>query len=405
MVQAPILTVAQLTGYIKGLLDADELLQEVTVRGEVSNFTKHSSGHLYFSLKDEQSQLSCVCFRRAALTLNFVPEEGMQVVAGGQVTVYERRGRYQLIIRFMRPDGLGELHAQLEALKQRLEAEGLFEVSRKRPLPRFPQGIAVCTSPTGAAIQDLTSIISRRYPLARMVLFPTIVQGEGAAPSIVNSLRAAGQREDIDVIIVGRGGGSLEDLWAFNEEVVARAVFASPKPVISAVGHETDFTLADSVADVRAATPSAAAEMVVPDQRELLADLRAAGRQLRANVQGKLHVKREVLHQLQQRPVLVRPEILIEPWQQRVDDSGEQMYRYLRGMIGALRSRFEKSAAALVALGPRGVLRRGYAICRRRRDGAVIASVRAVEPGEEMAVTVADGEILAEVTDLVPQQN
>lgn len=405
MIEAHILTVAELTTYLKHLLDADELLQQVVVRGEISNYTKHSSGHLYFSLKDEQSQLSCVCFRGTAQTLNFIPENGMQVVTGGNVTVYERAGRYQLIVRFMRPDGLGDLHVKLEALKAKLDAEGLFDISRKRPLPRFPKTIAICTSPTGAAVQDLTSIISRRYPLTRMLLFPTIVQGEDAAPSIIRSLRAAGDCEDIDVIIVGRGGGSLEDLWAFNEEAVARAIFASPKPVISAVGHETDFTIADFVADVRAATPSAAAQIVVPDGQEFLRQLQVTGQQLKASILSNLQVRREGLEHLQQRPVLVRPQMLIEPWQQRVDEAGVQIQRHLDGLIQVLRSHFEKSAVALAALGPMSVLRRGYAICRRERDGAVVASVRAVQPGEDMEVTVTDGDILTEVRQLRPQEN
>ncbi len=404
MAESSILTITQLTGYIKQLLDTDELLQQVVARGEISNYTQHSSGHLYFSLKDEQSQLNCVCFRGTAGTLNFTPESGMQVVAGGNVTVYERAGRYQLIIRFMRPDGLGDLHVRLEALKAKLDAEGLFEVSRKRPLPRFPKAIAVCTSPTGAAVQDLTSIISRRYPLVRIVLFPTVVQGEDAVPSIIRSLRAASDREDIDVIIVGRGGGSLEDLWAFNEEAVARAVFASPKPVISAVGHETDFTIADFVADVRAATPSAAAEMVVPDQRELRATLQGTGRQLKTSVQSTWRACQERLYGLQQRPIVTRPQMLIEPGQQRVDDAGVQLQRHLDGLIQVLRSQFEKSAATLAALGPVSVLQRGYAICRRA-DGAVVASVGAVQPGQDMDVTVTDGDILTQVQEVCPQRS
>jgi len=254
--QAAILSVSEVTAYLKQLLDRDEVLQQMVVRGEISNFTSHRSGHLYFSLKDEDSQLSCVCFRRDAQSLDFVPEEGMQVVAHGNVTVYERAGRYQLIVRFMRPDGAGELAARLEKLKARLEAEGLFDPARKRPLPRFPRAIGVCTSPTGAAIQDMIRIITRRYPRVKIVQFPTVVQGEAATLSIVQSLQAAGHYRGLDVIIVGRGGGSLEDLWAFNEEAVARAIFACPIPVISAVGHETDFTISDYVADARAATPS-----------------------------------------------------------------------------------------------------------------------------------------------------
>jgi len=404
MDQSQTLTVSELTKYVKDLLDADAVLQQVVVRGEVSNFTHHRSGHLYFSLKDNDSQIRCVCFRGAAQGLGFEPEAGMQVIAGGNVTVYERAGQYQLIVRFMRPDGLGDLHAKLQELKDKLEAEGLFEVSRKRALPRFPGTIGICTSPTGAAIRDLTSIISRRYPLAAIVVFPTIVQGEQAAPSIINSLRAAGTRDDIDVIIVGRGGGSLEDLWAFNEEAVARAIFASPKPVISAVGHETDFTIADFVADARAATPSAAAEMVVPDQRELLAQLDTDAQRLHAGLQSSLQAKQAQLQRLSERPVLARPQMLIESAQQRLDELTANIYRYWQALTDARRNRFEKSATALSALSPMGVLQRGYAICHRLRDDGLVTTVSAVQPGEDMAVAVTDGEILTEVTQLQPQQ-
>ncbi len=404
MDQSQTLTVSELTKYVKDLLDADAVLQQVIVRGEVSNFTHHRSGHLYFSLKDDRSQIRCVCFRGTAQGLDFAPETGMQVIAGGNVTVYERAGQYQLIVRFMRPDGLGDLHAKLQELKAKLEAEGLFDVSRKRALPRFPGTIGICTSPTGAAIRDLTSIISRRYPLAAIVVFPTIVQGEQAAPSIINSLRAAGTRDDIDVIIVGRGGGSLEDLWAFNEEAVARAIFASPQPVISAVGHETDFTLADFVADARAATPSAAAEMVVPDQRELLAKLETDAQRLRGSMQSSLQAKQAQLERLGERPVLAQPQMLIESAQQQLDELIANIYRHWQALADARRNRFEKSAAALSALSPMGVLQRGYAICRRLRDDGLVTTVSAVQPGEDMAVTVTDGEILTEVTQLQPQQ-
>ncbi|MBC7287137.1 MAG: exodeoxyribonuclease VII large subunit [Armatimonadetes bacterium] len=268
-----VFSVRELTTYIKRLLESDEVLQDVVVTGEVSNFRRHRSGHLYFTLKDEDAALECVCFRNVAQFIGFEPQDGMQVVAGGRVSVYEKQGRYQLVVLFMRPDGLGALRAAFERLRHKLEEEGLFEPSRKRPLPRFPRCIALVTSPTGAAVRDMVTIISRRYPLVHIIIVPTVVQGEQAADSIVASLRVADSIEEVDLIIVGRGGGSAEDLWPFNEERVARAIYACRKPTISAVGHETDVTIADLVADVRAATPSAAAEIAVPDRRELLRDI------------------------------------------------------------------------------------------------------------------------------------
>lgn len=401
----PIFTVSELTGYVKALLDRDEVLQQAMVRGEISNFTSHRSGHLYFSLKDEASQLSCVCFRGAAQALDFAPQEGMQVVAGGNVSVYERAGRYQLIVRFMRAAGAGELAARLEALKSKLEAEGLFDPARKRPLPRFPRGIGICTSPTGAALQDMIRIIARRYARAKVVVFPTIVQGEAAVPSIVESLRAAGRYEGLDVIIIGRGGGSLEDLWAFNEELVARTIFASLVPVISAVGHETDFTIADYVADVRAATPSEAAELVVPDQQELLAGLVSASQRLRGGLLGRLEVAGQRIASVCQRRVVREPRTLLEPGQQRLDEAAFGLSEELEQVVSELGNRLARAATALAALSPLGVLGRGYAICRRERDGTVVASVGAVDRGEQVRVTVTDGDLLAEVTDLQFQED
>ncbi len=394
----PILSVSEVTAYVKQLLDRDEVLQQVVVRGEISNFTSHRSGHLYFSLKDADSQLSCVCFRRVAQGLDFVPEEGMQVLAGGNVTVYERAGRYQLIVRFMRPDGAGELAVRLEELKRKLEAEGLFEPARKRPLPRFPRAVGICTSPTGAALRDMVRIITRRYPQAKIVQFPTVVQGEAAAGSIVRSLQAAGRCKELDVIIVGRGGGSLEDLWAFNEESVARAIFACPIPVVSAVGHETDFTLADYVADVRAATPSEAAEMVVPDRCELLENLKVMGKRLRGGLLARLRQAGNRLAAVADRPAIRRPQILLEPLQQRLDEATAALTRKLEELVSDWHRRLEKSSTALMALSPAAVLERGYAICRRGRDGAVVKSVTAVQRSEPVCVTVTDGNIFADVT-------
>ncbi len=393
-----ILTVSQLTTYVKQLVERDEVLQQVLVRGEIANFTRHSSGHLYFTLRDADSQLNCVFFRGEALGLTFEPQDGMSVVAAGSITVYARRGQYQLVVRFMRPDGLGDLQARFEALKAQLEAEGLFEASRKRPLPRFPRCIALCTSPTGAAVRDLTTIISRRYPLARMIVFPTIVQGEAAPASLVASLREADNHPDVDVIVVGRGGGSLEDLWAFNEESVARAVFACRKPVVSAVGHEVDVTICDLVADLRAATPSAAAELVVPDRAELLSNLRLQGRRLQAALARRLQAARESLQRLASRVPLRDPRRLLQPWQQRVDESGEALATSARRWLRRCREQTERLAEQLAALGPMSVLQRGYAIVQRPDDGTVVRRPAQAPVGTPVAITVAEGGMIAEIT-------
>lgn len=399
-----ILTVRQVTAHIKRLLERDELLQDVIVRGEVSNFTRASSGHLYFSLKDEESQLQAVCFRGTAAGLKFDPKDGDRVVAGGSITVYERGGRYQLIVRFMRPDGVGDLAAALELLRARLEAEGLFDPARKRPLPRFPQVIVLCTSPTGAVVQDMVTIIGRRFPLARMVVVPTVVQGEEAPGSIVRALQIANSLPQADVIILGRGGGSIEDLWAFNDERVARAIFASARPVVSAVGHETDFTIADFVADARAATPSMAAEMVVPDRQELLATLDSMARHLRSAILVCLGRVRRRLEQASASPYLQRPQALLEQRQMRLDEAASGLVRAMRRRLERAGAQAQQAFVALEALSPLAVMRRGYAICRRA-DGALVRRLADVSVGQDIAVTVADGDVLGTVTGLRPAPN
>jgi exodeoxyribonuclease VII large subunit len=398
--QTPILSVTDLTAYVKRLMDRDELLSDVIVRGEISNLRKPASGHIYFSLKDDKTLLYAVCFRGHVSTLGFDPTDGMSVVAGGSVTVYEPQGRYQIVVRFMRPDGVGALAAAFEQLKARLEQEGLFAPERKRPLPRFPHTIALVTSDSGAAVQDMISILTGRYPPARIKLVPTVVQGEDAAPSIVRSLRAA-NAVGADVIILGRGGGSLEDLWPFNEEVVAREVFASRVPVISAVGHETDYVLTDFVADVRAATPSHAAEMAVPDARELLvyaSSLRSQSlRRLRAMVQqSTLRLQAAAGH-----PALRRPETLVEGKLQRLDDLRRVLDVNTRQYLGLRRARLETLQARLSALDPDAALRRGYSIVRRADDGRLITSVAAVAEADELRISVSDGEVAARVSGTV----
>ncbi len=386
-----VLTVSEVTSHVKRLLDRSELLQDLEVRGEVSNFKRHTSGHLYFSLSDDKSQLSCVCFRNNAARLQFEPEDGMLVLAAGSVSVYERGGRYQLYVRSMRPDGLGELYLAFERLRAKLEGEGLFAESRKRPLPAFPRAIALVTSPTGAAIRDLVSIMGRRYPAARLVVVPTLVQGEQAPPSIVRSLQVANSLPEIEVIVLARGGGSMEDLWCFNDEAVARAIFGSQKPVVSAIGHETDFTIADYVADLRAATPSAAAELVVPDQAELRARLAQLATRLRGALLARAAQARERLEGLAERRVLKTPQEGLWQRQQAVDDLAHRLGLAMERRRERWAERSERLGARLEALSPQATLRRGYSVTQRAADERVIRSVSEIEQGLDLKITVADG--------------
>jgi len=394
------LTVSEVTRHVKRLLDSSELLQDISVRGEVSNFKRHTSGHLYFSLKDENCQLGCVMFLGAASHLRFQPEDGMQVIASGDVTVYERGGRYQLYTRFMQPDGLGDLHLAFERLKAKLEAEGLFDAARKRPIQRFPRRIAIITSPTGAAIRDLTTILARRYPAAAQLIVPAIVQGDEAARSIVRALAIANEMDRVDTIIVGRGGGSIEDLWAFNEEPVARAIYASARPVISAVGHETDFTIADFVADVRAPTPSAAAELAVPDQAELRTIVGGLAGRLRLALLGGLDQRRTTLAQLAARRALRFPAERIRQFEQAIDEFASRLERAYRHRLERLGSRTEALCDRLEALGPAQTLQRGYALCVRPADGALITRTRQLAVGDRLNVRFHDGTAGADVAEL-----
>jgi len=374
-----VFSVREVTAYIKRLFDRDEVLQDVIVRGEVSNFRAHRSGHLYFTLKDEEAALECVCFRSVAETLNFEIADGIQLVAAGRITVYEKQGRYQLVATHLRPDGLGALYLAFERLKEKLEGEGLFDVSRKRPLPAFPRCIGLVTSPTGAAVEDMKNILSRRYPLARVIVFPTLVQGEQAPESIVASLAAANAHEDVDVIIVGRGGGSIEDLWAFNDERVARAIFASRKPVVSAVGHETDVTIADLVADLRAPTPSAAAELVVPDAGELLGRIEALARHARTALRERLRRARSELAEILARPPLRSPQIIVEQRAQRLDDAGAAAEAALRRLLERAAHRLRLAAVRLEAHRPHRLLERRREQLEALQRRAQLGLVRALD--------------------------
>ena len=383
-------TVSQLNTYIRSRMEEDPALQSLFVVGEISNFTDHyRSGHLYLSLKDEKSVIRAVMFVQYARRLRFRPEDGMKVIARGHVGVYEANGQYQLYIEDMQPDGLGALNLAFEQLKQKLEKEGLFAQERKKPLPKYPERIGVITSPTGAAVQDITIILARRFPLAEIVFCPVLVQGEGAAPQIVKALEEMNRRQAADVIILGRGGGSLEDLWAFNEESVARAVAASQIPVISAVGHETDFTICDFAADCRAATPSAAAELAVPDQLALKASLLSVEGSLVRQVLGILERSRQRLDELVGRSPLMQPQKLFGEPANRLQQLQEALERAARGAVSEKRHAFSLQAEKLQALSPLAVLGRGYSIAEK--EGALLKSVKEVLPGDTIRAHLRDG--------------
>ena len=386
-------SVSQVNAVIKGYLEASPVLADLTVSGEVSNYRKPSSGHHYFTLRDSESALSCVMFRYGRGG-EFIAD-GAQVIAHGKISIYTARGDLQLYVDTVRPDGLGALQQAFEALKLKLDSEGLFDPARKRELPEFPGKIAVITSPSGAVIQDIINVLSRRYPLAEILLIPTAVQGESAAPEIVLALSFLKSMDDIDVAIVARGGGSLEDLWPFNEEIVARAIFSCDVPVISAVGHETDFTIADFVADVRAPTPSAAAEIVAPDIYDLGRDVAAYAQYLRQAAERATRDRRSQLELLVDRMEYRIPDT-VSP-RERVEELLARGRRAASRMTDLRKADLRGLEAQLSALGPAGILQRGYAVVRLK-DGPVIASAEKVSKGDELEVTMSGGSVDAEVT-------
>ncbi|TAK53209.1 MAG: exodeoxyribonuclease VII large subunit, partial [Bacteroidetes bacterium] len=355
-----IISVSDLTRRIKSVLETD--FTNVAISGEISNFKRHSSGHLYFTLKDQSAQISGVLWRGRAAYLSFTPQDGMKVIARGNVTVYEPRGQYQLDVISLQPLGVGELQLAFERLKQKLAAEGLFDEERKRPLPQYPERIGIVTSPTGAAIQDMLNIISRRYPVAEVILYPVNVQGAGAAAEIAEAVEDFNSYGSIDVLIVGRGGGSLEDLWAFNEEIVARAIFASEIPVVSAVGHEIDFTIADFVADLRAPTPSAAAELVVPNVTDIIENLHNYCYNLEEIVKERISSHRETIESLLGSYAFNRPIDLLRQYSQRADELRGTLERVTVHRFAMLEQHFQSLQHRIASLDPRQVLKRGYSI-------------------------------------------
>ncbi|MFA5561307.1 MAG: exodeoxyribonuclease VII large subunit [Eubacteriales bacterium] len=394
---AEILSVSQLSEYIKTLLESNQLLGQAAVRGELSGFTRHRSGHLYFSLKDEGALLRCVMFRSDAARLLFVPENGMKLVARGTIGVYVRDGQYQLYVRALEPDGVGALFVAYEQLRAKLAAEGLFDESRKKPLPRYPTAIGVVTSDSGAAIADIVRVLTRRYLLARIVLYPALVQGEDAPPQLMAGIRYFNQTRAVDLLIIGRGGGSMEDLWAFNHEGLVRAIAASAIPVISAVGHETDYTLCDFVADFRAPTPSAAAEAATPDRMELFRYLSTVKSSLTHQVTARLAAYREQLEQAAAQSALTSTHRLFRDQKQALAYLTEALCRAGERTLAEHKSALATLAARLDGLSPLSVLARGYALVRDEAGHSVVSAAQA-RAQEQLTLTFADGSLPARVT-------
>ena len=390
--------VSDVTRFIKNMFDHEALLQNIMVRGEISNFKLYASGHGYFVLKDDKATLRCVLFRRWAEQLPFLPENGMQIIAAGNISVYERDGVYQLYVERVIPDGAGALAAAYEQLKARLSSEGLFDAERKKPLPPFPKTIGVVTSPSGAVLRDIFRVAKRRWPRVRLVLYPAAVQGEEAAAQVAAGILFFNEMYSVDVLIVGRGGGSAEDLWAFNEEIVVRAVAASRIPVISAVGHETDYTLADFAADVRAATPSQAAELAVPDREELRRHVAGLQARVENARDGWMKAKRARLAALTRQSFFREPQRFLRFFRQRLDTVEERFQRLTEKWHTAKRQRLTSAIEKMELLSPVRVLRRGYGIISTP-DGDVIRSIRQVRPEENVEVMLADGRFKARVTE------
>lgn len=392
MIEPKIFTVGQINRYIRNLLENDFILSSLLVKGEISNFKAHSSGHLYFTLKDASGALSCVMFRQDAAGLPFEPENGMQVVVYGHVSLYEKTGQYQLYAEFLEPLGIGALQVAFEQLKEKLAAEGLFDGDFKREIPKNPSCIAVITSPTGAAVRDILQIVKRRDPNVKVAIFPTLVQGEQAAADIVRSLKLVNEWGKADVIILGRGGGSMEDLWCFNDENVARAVFASEIPVISAVGHETDFTITDFVADMRAPTPSAAAELATTPLTERREAFHRLELRLERDVSALLTSCRRRVDLLKSRPVMERPLERIYRTMMDVEETQQRLDKEMTNRLMQRAERWQYLTNRLEAASPLAVMSRGY-VMAVASSGKLLTSVKQAEVGDRVTLHLQDGKI------------
>ena len=395
-----VLSVSQLNRYIKMNFDADENLANIFISGEISNFTNHyRTGHLYFTLKDDSAAVRAVMFNSSAKRLKFMPEDGMKVIARGRVSVYEASGQYQLYVDDMHPDGVGALNLAYEQLKEKLQKEGLFSELHKKPLPPYPEKVGVITSPTGAAVRDIINVLGRRFPYAEIVFCPVLVQGDGAHLQLTNAVNLFNSERAADVIIIGRGGGSIEDLWEFNDEGLARAVYNSEIPVISAVGHETDFTICDFVADMRAPTPSAAAELAVPDANELQYALSALKNRMFLNVSSGIADRRSRLEYLTSKGALKSPDEMLLNRSQRLDTAFSKMLSSYENRIGGKKVEFISAATALSKLDPMSVLMRGFAFVSDK-SGKNVYSSQALAKGDKINVRFHDGSAVCEVKEI-----
>lgn len=395
-----VLSVSQLNRYIKMNFDADENLANIFISGEISNFTNHyRTGHLYFTLKDDSAAVRAVMFNSSAKRLKFMPEDGMKVIARGRVSVYEASGQYQLYVDDMQPDGVGALNLAYEQLKEKLQKEGLFSELHKKPLPPYPEKVGVITSPTGAAVRDIINVLGRRFPYAEIVFCPVLVQGDGAHLQLTDAVNLFNSERAADVIIIGRGGGSIEDLWEFNDEGLARAVYNSDIPVISAVGHETDFTICDFVADMRAPTPSAAAELAVPDANELQYALSALKNRMFLNVSSGIADRRSRLEYLTSKGALKSPDEMLLNRSQRLDTAFSKMLSSYENRIGGKKVEFISAATALSKLDPMSVLMRGFAFVSDK-NGKNVYSSQALAKGDKINVRFHDGSAVCEVKEI-----
>ncbi|OMF34259.1 exodeoxyribonuclease VII large subunit [Paenibacillus sp. FSL H8-0548] len=443
--QPRVYSIKELNRYIKMKMESDTLLSDILLRGEISNFTHHSSGHMYFTLKDSDSRIKSIMFASYNQRLPFIPKEGAKVIARGNISVYERDGNYQFYVQSMQPDGIGSLYLAFEQLKSKLSAEGLFDQSRKRPIPRFPRAIGVITSPTGAAVRDIIITLQRRYPLVPVYIYPVLVQGKQAAPEIVKAIEAMNRFGEADVLIVGRGGGSLEELWAFNEEAVARSIAESKIPIISAVGHETDFTIADFAADLRAATPTAAAELAVPSMAELQQQLQRQQKRLVQGIRYRVQIDKDKLQRIRRSPFFLHPRRYLLDQAERLDRLTEQLEQRTkqiaqrgharlaklqttiaghhpgeRAVFAAKRwqtasKQLETSMALILkekknslhssmrqldALSPLKVMSRGYSLVYDKQERQLIKSIHDVKLGDIVKVKIADGQLDCRVDSL-----
>ena len=394
-----VLTVSQVNSYIKALIDEIPPIKNIYITGEISNFKHYPSGHMYFTLKDSKSQLKCVMFSSDNYKLKFRAENGMKVICFGQIGVYERDGVYQLYVRDMQVEGIGSPTIAFEQLKEKLDKEGLFSDEYKKPIPKYPMKIGVATSNMGAAVEDIKNILSRRFPLCEVVIVPTVVQGDSAPADIVKSIEFLDRIEDIDTIIVGRGGGSIEDLWAFNTEEVARAVFACKKPVISAVGHETDFTICDFVADLRAPTPSAAAELAVPDIENEMLNIQNNSAALETLINRIIEKKEEKLDLIKKNSALADYNLFFENLEKNVDSTREKMLNLFSNIVVEKESSLKAAASSLNALSPLAVLGRGYSITKKADK--VVKSISDIKANDEIDIIMNGGKAKAVVNEVI----